>query len=118
MKCGTDHRNIRAFRKLRAPALASVFALFPLKFAGFADSWVSRFLRGAVGGIPETVVDGQTGLLVESGNVDAIAASLRRMLTDEKLRQRMGTAGRARVLKHFTWQAVSEHIRQVYFGER
>jgi glycosyltransferase involved in cell wall biosynthesis len=52
-------------------------------------------------GIPETVVDRQTGFLVPPGNVPALAGALEKLLSDRELRSRFGTAGRARVEKHF-----------------
>ena len=48
-----------------------------------------------VGGIPETMVDGVTGLLVPPGDVGALAGAVGRLLDDEAMRRRMGEAGRA-----------------------
>jgi glycosyltransferase involved in cell wall biosynthesis len=48
------------------------------------------------GGIPEVVEDGVTGLLVPSGNVEAFAAAVIRLLEDPALRHRVGAAGRQR----------------------
>ncbi len=45
-------------------------------------------------GIPEVVVDGETGLLGPEGDSDALAGNLRRLLTDEALRSRLGAAAR------------------------
>jgi spore coat protein SA len=70
-----------------------------------------------VGGIPEVVVDGRTGYLVEPGNVDALAAALRRLLEDGALRERLGAAGRARALELFSWQAINREVVRVYFGD-
>jgi len=46
-----------------------------------------------VGGIPNVVQDGMTGLLVEPGNVEDLARKLRLLLEDKDLRGRMGKAG-------------------------
>lgn len=54
-----------------------------------------------VAGVPELVVDGQTGLLSPPGDVPALADSLA-VLTDRPLRERMGRAGRERFLARFT----------------
>lgn len=54
-----------------------------------------------ISGIPELVVDGETGLLVPPRDVDALAAALRRLAADPKLRDRLGRAGRARVVEQF-----------------
>ena len=43
----------------------------------------------AVGGVPEVVRDGENGLLVEPGDVEAFGAAVRRYLEDEGLRDRL-----------------------------
>jgi glycosyltransferase involved in cell wall biosynthesis len=50
-----------------------------------------------VGGVPEAVVDGETGILVPAEDVDALAAALERLLVDAAARERMGKSGRWRV---------------------
>ncbi len=54
-----------------------------------------------VGGIPEGVVDGETGFLVPERDPAALAARLGTLLEDAALRARMGAAARARVEQHF-----------------
>jgi glycosyltransferase involved in cell wall biosynthesis len=56
----------------------------------------------AVGGIPEMVVDGETGFVVASGDVDALAARLDTLLRDRERRRAMGEAGRRRMETVFT----------------
>lgn len=53
------------------------------------------------GGIPEAVVEGETGFLVPPGDAKALADALVRLLKDKPLRQKMGEAGCARVIEHF-----------------
>src|SRR6185436_4490697 len=62
---------------------------------------------GTTGGaIPEVVGrDNETALLVQPADAGALATSIGRMLDDEALRARIGAAGRARVMEHFTWKA-------------
>jgi len=67
-----------------------------------------------VGGIPEVVVDGETGLLVEPGDPAALAAALRRVLDDPPRAARMGEAGRRRVEAHFAWDRIAERTMTVY----
>ena len=52
-------------------------------------------------GIPESVVDGETGLLVSPEDTMALAEALRRLIEDAKLRFHYGRAGRARIEQHF-----------------
>lgn len=54
------------------------------------------------GGPAETVVDGETGFLVPPDAPDALAGRVIALLRDPALRERMGAAGRARVLAHYT----------------
>lgn len=56
-----------------------------------------------VGGLPEAVADGESGLLVEPDNPQALAAALVTLLTDPDRLRSMGIAGRRRVVKHFQW---------------
>ncbi len=52
-------------------------------------------------GIPESVVHGETGLLVPPGNTTALADALSQLIEDPKLRLHYGRAGRARIEQHF-----------------
>jgi glycosyltransferase involved in cell wall biosynthesis len=67
-----------------------------------------------VGGIPELVVDGETGLLVPPNDVHRLAAALDQMLVSESLRRRMGQAGRRRVERSFTLQRKLDETEQLY----
>ncbi len=55
-----------------------------------------------VGGIPECVVDGQTGCLVPPGDSAGLAKVLTPLLLDAELRRRWGAAGRERIRQHFS----------------
>lgn len=59
-----------------------------------------------VGGIPEAVDDGVTGLLFPSEDVPALAAALSKLLGDPEKRRAMGAAGRRRVESHFSQAAM------------
>jgi glycosyltransferase involved in cell wall biosynthesis len=52
-------------------------------------------------GIPELVVDGQTGMLAPPGDSTALAHALEQLLRDPELRSRFGNAGRQRIEQHF-----------------
>jgi glycosyltransferase involved in cell wall biosynthesis len=68
----------------------------------------------AVGGIPEVVTDGIEGRLVPPGDVDALAAALDRVLSDEEERRRMGMAGRTRAENVFSSSRVVPLIESMY----
>jgi glycosyltransferase involved in cell wall biosynthesis len=65
------------------------------------------------GGIPEAIVDGETGILVKEGDVRALAAALERLLGDRELGRRLGENARARVLAEFTWERTSRHLVEI-----
>ncbi|MGW5134362.1 glycosyltransferase, partial [Streptomyces sp. NPDC004135] len=67
-----------------------------------------------VGGHRDSVADGTTGRLVPSQDPEAIAAAVRALLADDGLRRRHGSAGRDRVLTHYTWQRVADGVEQVH----
>jgi starch synthase len=83
-------------------------------------------LASAVGGIPEVVVDGETGYLVpveldaSGGAADPerfqadLAAGVERLLADPDGARRMGEAGRRRVLEHFSWSAIARQTVALY----
>jgi glycosyltransferase involved in cell wall biosynthesis len=71
-------------------------------------------VASAVGGLLDLVVDGETGLLVPPGDVQALRAALERLLADPDLRRRMGEAGRARIEQHFGWPAVVDGLLGAY----
>jgi glycosyltransferase involved in cell wall biosynthesis len=48
----------------------------------------------AIGGVPEAVIDGVTGLLVPPADREALGAAFSRLITDKDLRRRLGAAGR------------------------
>jgi glycogen synthase len=71
-------------------------------------------VASAVGGIPEVVLPGRTGLLVPPADPRALAAALNRVLGDRGLARRMGLAGRRRVEEHFSWAAIAAQTRRLY----
>ena len=67
-----------------------------------------------VGGIPETVEDGKTGILVEPGDVECLAAAMRALAEDPELRARMGAAGRTRVQERFSLEGFLAKVRRIW----
>lgn len=67
-----------------------------------------------VGGIPEVVEDGVTGLLVPPGSPGQLAQAVGTLLADPHLRNEMGRAGRDRVLRYFTPDCHVERMIQAY----
>ncbi|HEX5246669.1 MAG TPA: glycosyltransferase family 4 protein [Gaiellaceae bacterium] len=67
-----------------------------------------------VGGLVDLVADGESGLLVEPGDVAALRAALERLLGDPELRTRLGRAGRERIRERFTWASVTDATIALY----
>ena len=68
-----------------------------------------------IGGIPDQIVEGETGLLVPPGDADALRAAMTRLITDEKLRASMGTAAKLRV-DQFRASSVVRRIEEMYLS--
>jgi glycosyltransferase involved in cell wall biosynthesis len=68
----------------------------------------------AVGGIPEVVRDGETGLLVSTLTADAMAEAIGRLLGDDSLRLRLAAAGRQLVLSEFGVDRTAEETERLY----
>ncbi len=67
-----------------------------------------------VGGIPEIVEDGVSGLLVEPRDAEQLADRIIRLLEDPGERRRLGTAARARVERDFSWDVIAGRTLEVY----
>jgi starch synthase len=67
-----------------------------------------------VGGVPEMIVDGGTGVLVPPDDPPALAHALNLLLGDPELRLRIGTAGRARALAEFSVDAMARKYEALY----
>jgi alpha-maltose-1-phosphate synthase len=67
-----------------------------------------------VGGIPEVVTDGETGLLVPPGDPAALADALNVLVHDPDLAAAMGSRGRRRALADFGWAAVAARTAALY----
>jgi len=66
-----------------------------------------------VGGVPDAIRDGETGLLVPPDDPGATAAAVTRLLTNPDLAEEMGKRGRERVLAEATWDHVADRVFSV-----
>jgi len=92
---------------------SDVFAFPPIWNEGFGLPPVEAMAAGLPvvatrsGTIEETVVEGQTGILVEKNHAGELARALLLLVKDDARREALGRAGRRRVLKLFTWSRVA-----------
>ncbi len=66
------------------------------------------------GGIPEVVLNGQTGLLFPSNNLAGFTKALLRVSGDASLRQRLGQAGKERIASHFSPEVRTQNFIRLY----
>ena len=104
---------LRAADAVLCPAEYEPFGIVPLE----AMSCGTPVVATAVGGQRDTVVHGDTGLLVPPDDADALAEAVRTLLAMPDRGRRFGVAGRRRVLAKYSWARVvaqtEEHYRQV-----
>jgi starch synthase len=98
------------------PSIYEPFGLVNLE----AMACETAVVGSRVGGIPEIVVEGETGYLVDYDPADAeafttaLAARIEELLSDPALAERMGKAGRRRVLRYFGWPAIAAQTIELY----
>jgi glycosyltransferase involved in cell wall biosynthesis len=74
-------------------------------------------VASSVGGIPEAVEDGVSGLLVAPGDPSGLAVAIGRILDDEAMASRMGEAGRRRVLSEFDAPAGWRRLAAIHMSD-
>lgn len=94
--------------------------VLPSLYEGFGIALLEAMAAGkpviatAVGGIPEFVLSGETGLLIEPGNVEALADAIDRLLSHPQQARIMGAKGRIRVGESYHISTVVRQHEQVY----
>ncbi|MCZ7414032.1 glycosyltransferase family 4 protein [Streptomyces sp. WMMC897] len=122
------HRPVEFVKGISDQELADLvrgaqIACVPSLYEGFSLPAAEAMATGTPlvattgGALPEVAgPDGETSLAVPPGDPGALATALTRLLADAPLRQRLGAAGRARVLSRFTWRqaaiGTAEHYRE------
>jgi alpha-maltose-1-phosphate synthase len=92
------------------PSIYEPFGLINLE----AMACGTPVVASRVGGIPEVVVDGETGRLVGPDDAAALGRTLREALADPERARRMGEAGRRRVEAQFSWDRIADRTMTVY----
>lgn len=110
-----------------SPQLATEYAhanlfLFPSRDEGMPNAVLEAMASGLpvvasrIAGNEELVVDGETGSLVPIDDADALRDSLRDLLCDGNLRERMGRAGRERAARDYTWESAARQYHSILDG--
>lgn len=119
--CLAGHLPDEALRGLLARADLFVLPARPVPgdVEGFGIVFSEAALAGVpvvatrLGGIPEAVEDGVSGILTEPDDDAALGAAIARLLGDEPARLKMGAAGAARARRHFAWEAIAAEYEAV-----
>ena len=91
---------------------AAVFVR-PSRSEGMGNAFVEALAAGvpvigtSVGGIPDIIIDGETGLLTIPDDADALAVKIAAFLADRARATALADAGRARVYTHFSWDKIA-----------
>lgn len=97
------------------PSASEAFSLVAAEAGAFARPVVAS----RVGGVPEVVLDGETGLLVKPGDARELATKIRWLLENPEIARQMGVAGRERVFANFSQEKmVSELVTLFSDGGR
>jgi glycosyltransferase involved in cell wall biosynthesis len=110
---------VTAQRKGEELARAAIFCL-PSHAEGLPMALLEAMAAGkavvstGVGGIPDALRDGDNGLMVEPGNVAALAQALGRLIGDDEERRRLGARARATIEQEFESGVVIGQISAVY----
>ncbi|CAG7629688.1 glycosyltransferase family 4 protein [Actinacidiphila bryophytorum] len=112
----SDEELVDLIRSAEVACVPSLYEGFSLP-AAEAMATGTALVATTGGAVPEVAgPDGETCLAVPPGDAGALAAALDLALGDPVLRRRLASAGRARVLAHFTWTraaaATAEHYRE------
>ena len=96
-----------------APSRFESFGLIYLEAMMFAKPVVGC----RVGGIPEVVIDGESGLLAEPGDEDSLYHCIKKLIEDEALRSKLGANGRARYEQFFSVQEMAKKCVEIYLSQ-
>lgn len=109
-----------AHRQLLDVVQAADLVVVPSRFEGFGLTALEAMALGrpvlatTAGGLPEVIEHGASGWLVPAQDPAQLAQAIGQLLDDPALRQRLGTAGRLRAQQHFSLQAVTARLRDIY----
>ena len=92
------------------PSMSESFGLAALE----AMACGSPVVASRVGGLPEVIMDGETGYLCEAGDIDEMAAASIKILSDDKHRKELSDAGRAFAVKHFSSECIVPQYEEYY----
>jgi glycosyltransferase involved in cell wall biosynthesis len=110
----TDEELARLYGEAEVAVVPSLYEGFSLP-AIEAMSCAVPVIATTGGALPEVVgVSGETGILVEPNNPEALVTAIRDLLDNAPLRKKLGDAGRVRVTERFTWEVTARGTAACY----
>ncbi len=109
----STERLVRLYNQATLVVSPSLYEGFGLP-AAEAVACGTPVLATTGGAFPEVIDHGETGWLVPPGDSAALAAGIRLLMEDTKLRDRLGRAGRRSIRKRFNWRKAAEETVAVY----
>ncbi len=106
------HALLSRARALVLPSRVDSFGIVLL------EAWAhgKPVIGARAGGIPGVIDEGINGLLVDWGDARGLAQAIAQLLADPAAAERMGAAGREKMSREYTWEAVYARIERVYQG--
>ena len=103
----------RAFQRASIYCLASDGEGFPM---GVLDAWAYGIpcVVTPVGGLPDIVVDGENALVFPVGNVDILASQLKKMISDDGLREKIANASLELAHTTFNIDCINKKMEDIY----
>lgn len=83
-----------------------------------AHAYGKPVVAGRSGGVVDAVIDGETGLIVEPDDPDALAAAILSLMDNEPLRSRLGAQGKERVERELNWGVFTESVLSAFQERR
>ena len=102
--------HLHSFDVFVVPSLSESFGVSALE----ASSCGIPVIASDIGGLPEVIVDGETGYLIPPRNEAAIAEKIIKLIEEPGLRQNLGANGRKFVLDNYDWNLCAKKMEEVY----
>ena len=114
----TYHGRKYGEEKIEALRNANIFVLptmndcFPLVLLEAMENCLP-VVTTSIGGVPDIVDDGVTGLIAKAGDDKTLASCLEKLIDDGDLREKMGKAGRNKLIKEFTEEVFEKRMKEI-----
>ncbi|MBP7507588.1 MAG: glycosyltransferase family 4 protein [Prolixibacteraceae bacterium] len=111
--CISDNERDHYYSECDIFVVPSIYESFGLIFVE-AMSYAKPVIGCVAGGVPEVVSNGESGILVETGNLKQLREAISKLINDEELRLTIGMAARRSVEQKFNYKKMSELTEKLY----